>query len=346
MSKRKKNNTTKKRHKNPCKSFRRCFDQLIGRTPPPLPGESTSPTLHENYTPTQLILPSTNALIYESELRYIVKCIEDYPSIETGGQLFGAWTASGNPRVIYAIGPGPRANHEGAFFNQDVEYLQKVGAKLKEYGLQHIGEWHSHHKLGLPYPSGHDANTMQTSIDQLNLNRMLLCIGSINECGIIVNPFNFAKDARYTKANWEIIRTHNRLREIVDDDLCALLHHPTSYQHVHNAQESNKYEDTGWFSDIENRKSFQRFLHSLSNVRGIRSINPQISDTKGISLKVTTNYHEDIIIFPHDFPSSGLIKIYRLTYYNQTQNTYTIDGWKSNDILDKVFRIIYKSYFA
>lgn len=93
------------------------------------------------------LVPSDIAYIYASEVAFIAKCINDYPNIETGGQLFGAWTASGAPRVIYAIGPGRNANHEGAFFNQDVDYLELIGEKLKEFGLQHIGEWHSHHKL-------------------------------------------------------------------------------------------------------------------------------------------------------------------------------------------------------
>ena len=129
-------------------------------------------------------------------------CIQYYPNVETVAQLYWAWTASGAPRVIYAIGPGPRANHQTTFFNQDVEYLETVGVKLKEYGLQHIGEWHSHHHLGLPHPSGHDAQTMQNGIVQLNLNRLLLCIGSFNDSGIIINPFNFVRNARFVPAQW------------------------------------------------------------------------------------------------------------------------------------------------
>ena len=102
--------------------------------------------------------PSSNAFIYKSELDFISRCILDYKNIETGGQLFGYWTADGSPVVVYAIGPGTNANHQVAFFNQDVDYLVNVGNVLvHHYGLLHIGEWHSHHKLGLANPSGHDA---------------------------------------------------------------------------------------------------------------------------------------------------------------------------------------------
>ena len=89
------------------------------------------------------------AMIYRSELDYISRCILDSTTIETGGQLFGFWTSTGIPVVLYAIGPGPLANHQVTFFNQDVDYLLNVGtALLQRYGLQHIGEWHSHHQLG------------------------------------------------------------------------------------------------------------------------------------------------------------------------------------------------------
>lgn len=92
------------------------------------------------------------AMIYRSELDYISRCILDSKTIETGGQLFGFWTSTGIPVVLYAIGPGPHANHQCTFFNQDVDYLVKVGKMLlQRYGLQHIGEWHSHHQLGLAH---------------------------------------------------------------------------------------------------------------------------------------------------------------------------------------------------
>ena len=114
--------------------------------------------------------PASIAIIYRSELDYISRCILDNTNIETGGQLFGFWTADKLPVVLYAIGPGPHANHQSAFFNQDVDYLTRVGRPIVEhFGLQHIGEWHSHHQLGLAQPSGHDANTMLSTIRDKHL---------------------------------------------------------------------------------------------------------------------------------------------------------------------------------
>ena len=120
----------------------------------------------------KIIAPSSKAYIYKSEMEYISRWILDYKNIETGGQLFGYWTASGSPVVVYAIGPGEKANHQVAFFNQDIDYLTSIGNVLvRHYGLHHIGEWHSHHKLGLARPSGHDASTMADTIRQKNLKK-------------------------------------------------------------------------------------------------------------------------------------------------------------------------------
>ena len=54
---------------------------------------------------------SVTAIIYQSELDYISRCIMDCPRIDTGGQLFGFYTMKGTPVVCYALGPGPNANH-------------------------------------------------------------------------------------------------------------------------------------------------------------------------------------------------------------------------------------------
>ena len=255
------------------------------------------------------LLPSSRALIYSSELDYIARCIQDCPNIETGGQLYGAWTASGAPRVIYAIGPGPRANHQVTFFNQDVEYLEAIGTKLKEYGLQHIGEWHSHHRLGLPHPSGHDVQTMQNGIEQLNLSRFLLCIGSINERGIALNPFNFARDAQFVSSRWEVINSRNRLREVIDNDLGDTLCTPLSLRYTFAEdyfvpRSLSVLNQSGWFSKIENRQAFKVIIDSLKDNSWIHEVTPLISSEGIVTLKIVTRTFVEIITFPTDFPNS------------------------------------------
>lgn len=261
-----------------------------------------------NVTSVPVPAPSSKALIYASELDYIAKCIQDYPNIETGGQLYGAWTASGAPRVIYTIGPGPRANHQSTFFNQDVEYLENIGTKLKEYGLQHIGEWHSHHHLGLPNPSGHDTRTMQNAIEQLRLSKLLLCIGSFNDRGIVITPFNFASDAHFVPSQWEIINTRNRLREVIDNDLVSILCNPSSARYTFAEeyivpQKQPVSIQSGWFSHIENRQAFKQIVDALKVTNWINEVKPKISSEGIVSLKIVTRTFAEIITFPTDFPN-------------------------------------------
>ena len=168
--------------------------------------------------------------VYQSELDYLSRCILDYPSIETGGQLFGFYSSKGTPVVCYAIGPGHKANHRVTFFNQDIDYLQTVGNILtREYGLQHIGEWHSHHQLGLNHPSGHDAHTMHHSVDALHLGQFLLCIGTISGQSANVNAFTFYENDRaYYPTAWSIKAEPSPFRQVVDERLKDLLIHPST----------------------------------------------------------------------------------------------------------------------
>lgn len=299
---------------------------------------------HSNFT------PSPTAIIYSSELEYIARCIKDSPNIETGGQLYGAWTASGAPRIIYAIGPGPNANHESAFFNQDVEYLSRVGAKLKEYGLQHIGEWHSHHKLGLARPSGHDASTMQNSIEQLNLHRLCLCIGNISDAGeVSIHPFNFVTGEHYVDAQWDVITDKNQLRDVIDRDLAGLLINPQSSSVVFAERYyTPKAQPIGygnsWFSVPENRQKFKIIIDRLKAQRFIKEVSPQISQDGVISIKITTERFAEILTFPNDFADSPFT-IQRISFIENDVTEYTPQDWfrPSGGIVD-TFIVNYENH--
>lgn len=119
-------------------------------------------------------------MIFASEVEYIVRCMLDCPDCETGGDLFGFWTHTGCPAVQYAIGPGPGARGTVGFFQQDRGFLRDCGEQLiQEFGLQHIGEWHSHHRLGLARPSLHDSATVRRAIERYGLHRFFLTIGTL-----------------------------------------------------------------------------------------------------------------------------------------------------------------------
>lgn len=153
-------------------------------------------------------------IIYQSEFEYMAKCILDKDDIETGGQLFGHWASDGTPIVLFVIGPGPNANHQVAFFNQDMDFLVRSGHLLRErYGLHHIGEWHSHHQLGLEYPSRHDVHNMVSSIRAAGLGRFLLSIGTCRNGDASARIF-LCDWEKCSAAEWNIIPAVSPVREM------------------------------------------------------------------------------------------------------------------------------------
>jgi len=121
-------------------------------------------------------------LIYDSEIDRVAQLTVEYPDIETGGSLFGYWTHSGSPVVSYVAGPGQSSQHNVYSFYQDERYLHDLGTELyDQHGLQHVGEWHSHHRLGLNQPSSGDVDTVRSGMAGRNWLRFLLLIATIEE---------------------------------------------------------------------------------------------------------------------------------------------------------------------
>ena len=82
--------------------------------------------------------------------------------------------------IQLALGPGKGLRRTSASFYQDVKYLENVGSYLTENeGVCHIGEWHSHHQLGLARPSGGDENTVWNNMPTYNLSRFVIFIANI-----------------------------------------------------------------------------------------------------------------------------------------------------------------------
>jgi hypothetical protein len=116
-------------------------------------------------------------LVYAGDLGRMAGFAEACPTLETGGSLFGFFTHSGFPVVQVVTGPGPKSRQGYASFHQDQDYLHQTGAYLnRTHGLQHIGEWHSHHRIGLTSPSGGDSSTVWEALRSYDLPKFLLCI--------------------------------------------------------------------------------------------------------------------------------------------------------------------------
>ncbi|MGA5300095.1 hypothetical protein ACPCHT_09225 [Nucisporomicrobium flavum] len=120
--------------------------------------------------------------IHQSEVDRIARWVANHPDCETGGNLFGFWTHGRAPAVQLTLGPGPGADHQLTAFFQDVDHLRTHGRRAQElYGLQHIGDWHSHHRLGLAEPSGGDASTTLRTLQTNGFERFVIFIANISD---------------------------------------------------------------------------------------------------------------------------------------------------------------------
>lgn len=261
--------------------------------------------------------PSPTAIIYRSELDYLSRCVLDYPNIETGGQLFGFWTNQGVPIVMYVLGPGRNANHQSSFFNQDKEYLIKVGnALLDKYGLCHIGEWHSHHQLGLARPSGHDARTMHNGLSGIPQRRLLLCICNYENGCSSVNPYNFHENDLhgYADAKWQVIEMESPFRKIADNQLENILIHPITQEPRHgknrlldtlrtDVHPMIKIPATYWVAKDCNIHVLKRMFEFTKMMFKNSDVTTQ-ADENGI-VQFHINNHAIDIRFPKEFPKDG-----------------------------------------
>ena len=123
---------------------------------------------------------SFNVLIYEEDYKELCAWVLKKPDIETGGNLFGLWADKRTAVVQLVLGPGVDCRRTTASFYQDIDYLQRVGSYLtRNEGVCHIGEWHSHHQMGLARPSGGDENTVWNNMPTYNLKKFVIFIATI-----------------------------------------------------------------------------------------------------------------------------------------------------------------------
>jgi hypothetical protein len=333
---------SRKKKKNRIKSLKRANQQLQSSL------KNVEPKVQQ-----RPMCASADAIIYKSEMEFVSRCILDYPNIETGGQMFGYWTDNGTPVVLYTIGPGPRANHQTAFFNQDINYLESVGNILtQKYGLQHIGEWHSHHQLGLARPSVHDASSMANGLLSSGRERFLLCIGNCTSTTTSLNPFNFVsgEGTRYVDAQWVIKHVDSPFRAIIDAELRNALFMPNAkrpnYEGMGNVSEPQvenpirkpQYDSEYWLSDKKNNLVLKTMMDFLNSDPSVANLKTMLDDNKQVHLTLFWRRRfPTIISFPAGFPNvPPKFKVYLKdwTGTNATECSLILPDWSYNgDIL-------------
>lgn len=256
--------------------------------------------------------PSPKAVIFRSELDYMSRCILDYPNIETGGNLFGYWTQDGTPVVLYAIGPGRKAEHNNTSFAQDMGYLKSVATELYgRFRLQHIGEWHSHHQLGLDHPSGGDAQHMKQEVDNPRFPRMLLCIGTCTPQETSIKPFNFYVETgkNYVEATFDIVNTESPYRALADKEAASILLHPQTKEasHCHSMMQGcneRQPQKVHWLTEtVENVELMKTFVEEVRQVSGYNDVKAIMNDTGEPGISFNSERFE--IRLPWRFPQIG-----------------------------------------
>lgn len=227
-------------------------------------------------------LISTKALIYTSELEIISKAILEFPDVETGGDLFGYFTYSGFPIIMYVIGPGELAKRTETTFHQDEDYLKSIGDELRaKHGLQHLGNFHSHHTFTLKKPSQQDSTTVVKAMNTYQLDRFLLMIGNIvNGDSTTINAYQYnrGKEHLYDHSGFVVLPGESPIRTIFDATCTSYLYQPkTEHARVVNLLETTledqvyskpDYPENYWLRIKENRKSLNGIMHKLNQEFG------------------------------------------------------------------------------
>lgn len=177
----------RRRHKAEVKRLRRELERLTSRSCP-----SVALTAG-NIGP---VRPPSAGMIFRSEIDEISNYVLQYPNLETGGSMYGWYSETGLPIIALITGPGKNAMHHEVRFHADEAYSLAMGNAIVEYGLQHLGEWHSHHMINLNHPSGVDCDAMRTSLalPTSPIRRFLCGIANIVDGKVTFNAYFFSRD--------------------------------------------------------------------------------------------------------------------------------------------------------
>ena len=132
--------------------------------------------MHSEGIDNRILGPPHRAAVRMSleDIRYITGDAYRWGRCETGGAIYGLWTHRGEPVVLLATEAGPGATREAAHFAQDAVYLTAVNRELwRRYGIQYIGNWHCHHFMRMPGPSGGDVEQVRRLAGRNGLHRMV-----------------------------------------------------------------------------------------------------------------------------------------------------------------------------
>ena len=249
------------------------------------------------------------ALIYADEAQRIARFVCEYPTIETGGDLFGYWTHSGVPVVSYAIGPGCGSRHHPSSFYQDADWLHDEGVRLyDQHGLQHIGEWHSHHQMGINHPSQGDIRTVVRGMAAKNWSRFLLMIATLSprpRSPVLQNYYLVRPDGNHWPLRVQVLDGGSPFRTGLDDPREEPILGPPASVHWHPGPMTPPPRDVdaafpgAWFATDPGKAHIRQIAADMER-RGVAYRIHLSSDRRGLKLCLPD---AELLLGP-DFPAS------------------------------------------
>ena len=244
-------------------------------------------------------------------------------SEETGGDLFGFWTHSGFPIVQYVIGPGPHARRTASSFYQDREYLVECGDKLRtSHGLQHIGEWHSHHTLPMDHPSQGDKMTVERALESYSLDRFLLLICNLrgdqpvrskSEISYVqVNGFLFSQSDQLRRCKWVLLPNQSPLRSSREKQIVPSLVPETDVLHYKAEPKTTldaplpkypNFQKNRWIQTDSGKSFLKDLSESIGQCGKIKMFRKQNED---LYLLLKHDECTFVIEIPKEFPKSSI----------------------------------------
>lgn len=140
-----------------------------------------------------------NVHLFENDNNRMKELVLRHPAKETGGNLFGLWTDSGEPVLHVVLGPAIGCTRTEVSFYQSIPYLERVGGIVtKDYQLCHIGEWHSHHRLRLSEPSSGDSSTIIRNFPRGTCGFLLIIANIQPSSGTVtLSPYLYREGERH-----------------------------------------------------------------------------------------------------------------------------------------------------
>lgn len=292
-------------------------------------------------TPLDVLKSKVTVGIYERDLDKMKELVLEYPNLETGGDLFGFWTHSGAPVIQFVLGPGQKSTHLVTSFYQDEEFLKVNGEFLNQrHGLQHIGEWHSHHQMSLNHPSGGDEGTIYSALSNYGFQRFLLCIANIDRNGdVSIQPYLFeAENSTYKAGKWNIFSGESPFRslelEMPGTGIDNIKNYPNTRVSSIESIQVKSILPQAWYT----RKEGSIFLRSLDALlkETFDECEMKIKKTGRLYFSLKGNKSRAQLHFPDDFPKSE-------PYILVGEETYAI-SLKSGIKPDKLSRLVYDQF--